>query len=52
VRLVASATLKEHGVRLELEFIPSATIGVGQIDLCSNATGDHYETSKLTDKHE
>lgn len=52
VRLVASAALKEHGVRLEFEFIPSAAIGVGQIDLCSNSTGDHCETSKRTNEHE
>lgn len=52
VRLVASAALKEHGVRLELEFIPSAAIGVGQINLCSNPAGDHCETSKLMSKHE
>lgn len=45
VRLVASAALKEHGVGLEFEFIPPTAVGVGQIDLCSNSTGNHCETS-------
>ena len=50
--LVAPAALKEHGVGLEFELIPSAAIGVGQVDLCSNSTSDHCETSELTNKHE
>jgi len=52
VGLVALAALKAHGVGLEFELIPPAAIGVGQVDLCSNSTGDHCETSKPTNKHE
>jgi hypothetical protein len=50
--LVASAALEEHGVRLELEIIPSAAIGIGQIHLCSNPAGDHCETNKPANKYE
>jgi len=51
VKLIAFAALEEHGMGLELEFVPSAAISVGQINLCSNSTGDNYKASKPTHKH-